>query len=135
MPQLHHSAVCSRKRALWRLAAGSPCDSPQVPVAPRAQPLSSPPLLCPAPRLDAPFGTEDNPVVVPSEFSERIVGVADPDDDSLVRLAPRLAADKCCAGCASCGQFLCVLLPVFLSPLEALTKLHWHRLPPVLPPQ
>ncbi len=35
-------------------------------------------------RLDAPFGTEDNPVVVPSEFSERIVGVADPDDDSLV---------------------------------------------------
>ncbi|KAI7843485.1 hypothetical protein COHA_002961 [Chlorella ohadii] len=34
--------------------------------------------------LDAPFGTEDNPVVVPSEFSERIVGVADPDDDSLV---------------------------------------------------
>ena len=35
-------------------------------------------------RLDAPFGTEDNPVVVPSEFGERIVGVADPDDDSLV---------------------------------------------------
>ncbi|KAL4425162.1 hypothetical protein ABPG75_009178 [Micractinium tetrahymenae] len=34
--------------------------------------------------LDAPFGTEDNPVVVPSEFGERIVGVADPDDDSLV---------------------------------------------------
>lgn len=42
-------------------------------------------LLQPARRLDAPFGTEDNPVVVPSEFSERIVGVADPDDDSLVR--------------------------------------------------
>ena len=36
-------------------------------------------------RLDAPFGTEDNPVVVPSEHTERIVGVADPDDDSLVR--------------------------------------------------
>lgn len=34
--------------------------------------------------LDAPFGTEENPVVVPSEFSERIVGCADPDDDSLV---------------------------------------------------
>jgi hypothetical protein len=35
-------------------------------------------------RLDAPFGTEDNPVVVPSEYEERIVGVVDPDDDSLV---------------------------------------------------
>lgn len=34
--------------------------------------------------LDAPFGTEENPVVVPSEFNERIVGCADPDDDSLV---------------------------------------------------
>lgn len=34
--------------------------------------------------LDAPFGTEENPVVVPSEFGERIVGVSDPDDDSLV---------------------------------------------------
>ncbi|KAL6782207.1 COX4 [Auxenochlorella protothecoides x Auxenochlorella symbiontica] len=34
--------------------------------------------------LDAPFGTETNPVEVTSEFSERIVGVADPDDDSLV---------------------------------------------------
>ncbi|PRW33809.1 mitochondrial cytochrome c oxidase subunit 13 kD [Chlorella sorokiniana] len=34
--------------------------------------------------LDAPFGTEENPVVVPSEFTERIVGVSDPDDDSLV---------------------------------------------------
>lgn len=39
-------------------------------------------------RLDAPFGTEDNPVVVPSEFSERIVGVNDPDDDSLVGTGP-----------------------------------------------
>lgn len=35
--------------------------------------------------LDAPFGTETNPVEVTSEFSERIVGVPDPDDDSLVR--------------------------------------------------
>ncbi|GAB4815596.1 hypothetical protein N2152v2_002642 [Parachlorella kessleri] len=34
--------------------------------------------------LDAPFGTEDNPVVVPSAYSERVVGVPDPDDDSLV---------------------------------------------------
>ncbi|KAI3435026.1 hypothetical protein D9Q98_003078 [Chlorella vulgaris] len=34
--------------------------------------------------LDAPFGTEENPVVVPSEYGERIVGVNDPDDDSLV---------------------------------------------------
>eukprot|EP00887_Chlorella_sp_A99_P003390 scaffold7.g3390.t1 len=34
--------------------------------------------------LDAPFGTEENPVVVTSELSERIVGCVDPDDDSLV---------------------------------------------------
>jgi hypothetical protein len=34
--------------------------------------------------LDAPFGTETNPVEVTSEFSERIVGVPDPDDDSTV---------------------------------------------------
>jgi cytochrome c oxidase subunit 5b len=34
--------------------------------------------------LDAPFGTEDNPTVVPSSFSERIVGVPDPEDDSTV---------------------------------------------------
>ena len=34
--------------------------------------------------LDAPFGTETNPVEVTSEFEERIVGVPDPDDDSLV---------------------------------------------------
>ena len=34
--------------------------------------------------LDAPFGTEDSPVEVTSEFSERIVGCADPDDDSIV---------------------------------------------------
>lgn len=34
--------------------------------------------------LDAPFGTETIPVEVTSEFEERIVGVPDPDDDSLV---------------------------------------------------
>lgn len=34
--------------------------------------------------LDAPFGTETRPVEVTSEFEERIVGVPDPDDDSLV---------------------------------------------------
>jgi hypothetical protein len=39
-------------------------------------------LLCD--RLDAPFGTAENPVEVPSEFDHRVVGVPDPDDDSLV---------------------------------------------------
>jgi len=34
--------------------------------------------------LDAPFGTPDAPVEVPSSFSHRVVGVPDPDDDSLV---------------------------------------------------
>ena len=34
--------------------------------------------------LDAPFGTEDKPVEVTSEYAERIVGVADPDDDSII---------------------------------------------------
>lgn len=30
------------------------------------------------------FGTEDNPIVVPSLLPERIIGVTDPDDDTLV---------------------------------------------------
>ncbi|KAK9836117.1 hypothetical protein WJX81_002446 [Elliptochloris bilobata] len=34
--------------------------------------------------LDAPWGTEDKPVEVTSSFSERIVGVPDPYDDSIV---------------------------------------------------
>ena len=35
-------------------------------------------------RLDAPFGTADKPVEVTSSFSERVVGVPDPDDDSII---------------------------------------------------
>ena len=35
-------------------------------------------------RLDAPFGTETEPVQVTSYFSERIVGVPDPYDDSII---------------------------------------------------
>lgn len=34
--------------------------------------------------LDAPFGTEDKPVQVTSAYEERIVGVPDPNDDSIV---------------------------------------------------
>jgi cytochrome c oxidase subunit 5b len=34
--------------------------------------------------LNAPFGTPEKPVVVTSSFSERIVGVTDPEDDSIV---------------------------------------------------
>lgn len=34
--------------------------------------------------LDAPAGTEENPVEVTSAFAERIVGVTDPDDESLI---------------------------------------------------
>lgn len=34
--------------------------------------------------LDAPFGTPEKPVEVPSMFDHRVVGVPDPDDDSLV---------------------------------------------------
>lgn len=30
------------------------------------------------------FGTEDNPILVPSLLSERIIGVTDPEDDTLV---------------------------------------------------
>ncbi|KAF8056367.1 hypothetical protein HT031_006366 [Scenedesmus sp. PABB004] len=30
------------------------------------------------------FGTEDNPIQVPALLSERIIGVTDPDDDTLV---------------------------------------------------
>lgn len=35
-------------------------------------------------RLDAPFGTEDKPVQVTSSFTERVVGVPDPYDDSII---------------------------------------------------
>lgn len=35
-------------------------------------------------RLDAPFGTEDKPVEVTSSFSHRVVGVPDPNDDSII---------------------------------------------------
>lgn len=35
-------------------------------------------------RLDAPWGTEDNPVEVTSSLHERIVGVPDPYDDSII---------------------------------------------------
>lgn len=69
-------------------------------AATRVQQLPPLPPSCNA-RLDAPFGTEDNPVVVPSECAERIVGVNDPDDDSLVR-GP--------AGRRSCGSGGAVLL-------------------------
>ncbi|QDZ18546.1 subunit 4 of mitochondrial cytochrome c oxidase [Chloropicon primus] len=34
--------------------------------------------------LQAPFGTPEKPVVVTSAFTERIVGVTDPEDDSIV---------------------------------------------------
>lgn len=34
--------------------------------------------------LDGPFGTAEKPVEVPSMFDHRVVGVPDPDDDSLV---------------------------------------------------
>ncbi len=34
--------------------------------------------------LQAPFGTPEKPVVVTSSFAERIVGVTDPEDDSIV---------------------------------------------------
>ena len=36
------------------------------------------------PWLDAPFGTETNPVEVTSAFAERVVGVPDAEDDSTI---------------------------------------------------
>ncbi len=39
------------------------------------------------------FGTEDDPIVVPSLEKERIIGVTDPEDDNLVvRVLPHAAA-------------------------------------------
>ena len=35
-------------------------------------------------RITAPWGTEDNPVTVTSIHSERVVGVPDPYDDSII---------------------------------------------------
>ena len=40
--------------------------------------------VCARRRLDAPWGTADKPVEVTSSFAERIVGVPDPYDDSIV---------------------------------------------------
>ena len=34
--------------------------------------------------MDSPFGTPEAPVQVPSAFTERVVGVPDPDDDSII---------------------------------------------------
>ena len=34
--------------------------------------------------LDAPFGTAESPVLVTSDFPERIVGVTDPEDDTII---------------------------------------------------
>jgi len=45
-------------------------------------------------RLDAPWGTEDNPVEVTSSYAERIVGVPDPYDDSIVWCAARAAGER-----------------------------------------
>ena len=42
-------------------------------------------------RLDAPWGTAEKPVEVTSAFSERIVGVPDPYDDSIVWRAHKAA--------------------------------------------
>jgi len=39
-------------------------------------------LLCRA--YEPRFGTEDNPIQVPALLDERIIGVTDPDDDTLV---------------------------------------------------
>ncbi len=41
-------------------------------------------IWMPCGRLDAPFGTPEKPVEVPSMFDHRVVGVPDPDDDSIV---------------------------------------------------
>jgi len=40
--------------------------------------------VSPVYRLDAPFGTAEKPVEVPSMFDHRVIGVPDPDDDSLI---------------------------------------------------
>lgn len=34
------------------------------------------------------FGTEENPIIVPSLEPERIIGVTDPEDDNLVVSSP-----------------------------------------------
>ena len=44
--------------------------------------------VCMRRRLDAPWGTADKPVEVTSSFAERIVGVPDPYDDSIVWCVP-----------------------------------------------
>jgi hypothetical protein len=58
-------------------------------AAPRAHSLLSAPSTRPharaPPRAHEPrFGTADNPIVVPSLLPERIIGVTDPEDDTLV---------------------------------------------------
>lgn len=41
-------------------------------------------MLCPCRAYEPRFGTEDNPIQVPALLSERIIGVTDPEDDTLV---------------------------------------------------
>jgi hypothetical protein len=74
-------------------------------------------------RLDAPWGTVDNPVQVTSAFSERIVGVPDPDDDSLVSLAQTCRSLTSFLGPTPCDilhQYACGGKAAWLNPLPVL---------------
>uniref|UniRef100_A0A383VS76 Uncharacterized protein n=1 Tax=Tetradesmus obliquus TaxID=3088 RepID=A0A383VS76_TETOB len=42
------------------------------------------PIQVPAPAYEPRFGTADNPIQVPALLGERIIGVTDPEDDTLV---------------------------------------------------
>lgn len=41
-------------------------------------------IQCALHRLESPWGTEESPVAVASAFTERVVGVPDPYDDSII---------------------------------------------------
>jgi hypothetical protein len=104
--RLLHVCCCLQNQQYCHMAGGGASLVPMA-VQQLALPSLAPPFY--NSRLDAPFGTEDNPVVVPSECAERIVGVNDPDDDSLVCVARR-SRPWGRGGCHACSPLCCPFL-------------------------
>lgn len=73
----------SRPAAAPSLGAAAP-SGPRTPLPHAAQSSRPNPPRAPLRAHEPRFGTEDNPIVVPSLLGERIIGVTDPQDDTLV---------------------------------------------------
>lgn len=79
----YHEDWCEQRIGAWCMQPVQPLSRPdQVQAANMLSTAAD--VIWWKCRLDAPFGTEDKPVQVTSAYEERIVGVPDPNDDSIV---------------------------------------------------